>query len=246
MIASAIHMDDVHKQFAGTEVLRGLSLDVPASSIFALVGANGAGKTTCLKTLLDFVEADAGTISLFGNDHRNSTSRARVAFLPERFLPPHHLTGFEFLNYMARLHDRQVNRESAVETASRLDLDPTALHRSARSYSKGMSQKLGLAACLMSGKELLVLDEPMDGLDPKARLLVKRVMNDLRGHGRGVFFSTHVLADVQAVCDQLAILHQGKVRFCGSVESCLARYGGEDLEQAYLNCIDDDEPAARG
>jgi ABC-2 type transport system ATP-binding protein len=238
MNASAIHMDDVHKRFANAQVLRGLSLDVPAGSIFALVGANGAGKTTCLKTLLDFVEPDAGTITLFGNDHRSSASRARVAFLPERFLPPHHLTGFEFLEYMARLHDRAVNRQSAVDTVSRLDLDPAALSRSARSYSKGMSQKLGLAACLMSGKELLVLDEPMDGLDPKARLLVKRVMNELRGRGRGVFFSTHVLADAQAVCDQLAILHEGAVRFCGTVESCLARYGGGDLEQAYLTCID--------
>lgn len=238
MNALAIHMDDVHKRFANAQVLRGLSLDVPAGSIFALVGANGAGKTTCLKTLLDFVEPDAGTITLFGKEHRSSASRARVAFLPERFLPPHHLTGFEFLEYMARLHDREVNRQSAAETVSRLDLDPAALSRSARSYSKGMSQKLGLAACLMSGKELLVLDEPMDGLDPKARLLVKRVMNELRGRGRGVFFSTHVLADAQAVCDQLAILHEGKVRFCGTVESCLASYGGGDLEQAYLTCID--------
>ena len=231
-------MRGVRKRFANTSVLDGLNLDVPAGSIFALVGANGAGKTTCIKMLLDFVVADAGTITLFGDDHRHSASRSRLAFLPERFLPPHHLTGFEFLDYMARLHGNEPDHERAVNAATRLDLDPGALLRPARSYSKGMAQKLGLVACLMSGKELLILDEPMDGLDPKARLLVKSLMGELREQGRGVFFSTHVLADAQAVCDQVAILHRGKVRYCGSPRQCMARYGGQDLEQAYLNCID--------
>lgn len=235
---AAIDMRGVCKRFGNATVLDGLDLHVPAGSIFALVGANGAGKTTCLKTLLDFSVADAGSIRLFDSDHRHSASRARLAFLPERFLPPHHLTGFEFLDYMARLHGQEPDHARAVDAAVRLDLDPQALARPARSYSKGMAQKLGLASCLMSAKELLILDEPMDGLDPKARLLVKRLMGELREQGRGVFFSTHVLADAQAVCDQLAILHQGKVRFSGSSQQCMARYGGHDLEQAYLNCID--------
>ena len=237
MTLAAVDMREVRKRFADDTILDGLNLEVPAGSIFALVGANGAGKTTCIKLLLDFVVADAGTISLFGCGHRHSASRSRLAFLPERFLPPHHLTGFEFLDYMARLHGNAPNRGLAVKAAACLDLDADALRRPARSYSKGMAQKLGLVSCLMSGKELLILDEPMDGLDPKARLLVKTLMAELREQGRGVFFSTHVLADVQAVCDKLAILHHGKVRFSGSVPECMARYGGQDLEQAYLNCI---------
>jgi ABC-2 type transport system ATP-binding protein len=236
--STAIGVRDVRKRFANTSVFDGLNLEVPAGSIFALVGANGAGKTTCIKMLLDFAVADAGTITLFGDHHRRSASRSRLAFLPERFLPPHHLTGFEFLDYTARLYGNEPDRERAANAAVRLDLDPGALRRPARSYSKGMAQKLGLASCLMSGKELLILDEPMDGLDPKARLLVKSLMGELRAQGRGVFFSTHVLADAQAVCDQLAILHRGKARFSGSPRQCMARYGGQDLEQAYFNCID--------
>ena len=238
MSSAAIDMRNVRKRFANATILDGLNLEVPSGSIFALVGAHGAGKTTCIKTLLNFAVADAGTINLFGRDHRHSAARSRLAFLPERFLPPHHLTGFEFLDYMARLHGNEPDHQRAAEAVARLDLDPAVLVRAARSYSKGMAQKLGLAACLMSGKDLLILDEPMDGLDPKARLLVKRLMGELREQGRGVFFSTHVLADAQAVCDCLAILHLGKVRFIGSPQQCMAEYGGQDLEQAYLNCID--------
>jgi ABC-2 type transport system ATP-binding protein len=234
----AIEIRDLHKRFGTETVLNGLELQVPAGSIFALVGANGAGKSTCIKTLLDFGLADAGQISLFGHDHRDSAARAHLAFLPERFLPPHHLTGFEFLEYMARLHGNDPHPDMAIDAAVRLDLDPQALSRSARSYSKGMAQKLGLAACVLSDKALLILDEPMSGLDPSARIRVKQLFSELKQRARSVFFSTHVLADVQAVCDQLAILHQGRARFCGSPQQCIEQFGGDDLEQAYLHCID--------
>ena len=231
-------MREVRKRFGNATVLDGVNLEVAAGTIFALVGANGAGKTTCIKTLLTFAVADSGSVRLFGADHRDSASRSRLSFLPERFLPPHHLTGFEFLDYMARLYGNEPDHQRASDAAAELDLDPAALRRAARSYSKGMAQKLGLVACLMSGKDLLIFDEPMDGLDPKARLLVKRLMGELRQRGSGVFFSTHVLADAQAVCDQVAILHAGSVRFCGTPYQCMARFGGADLEQAYLHCIE--------
>jgi ABC-2 type transport system ATP-binding protein len=117
MNAAAIEMCEVRKGFGNATVLDGVNLQVqvqvPVGSIFALVGANGAGKTTCIKSLLNFALADSGSISLFGDDHRHSTSRARLIFLPERFLPPHHLTGFEFLDYMARLHGNKPNRQRA-------------------------------------------------------------------------------------------------------------------------------------
>ncbi len=227
------------KRFGRASALDGVDLQVPAGSCFALVGANGAGKTTCIKTLLDFIAADAGSVRIFGRDHRHPQARAPVAFLPERFLPPFHLTGHEFLAYTARLHGHTADRGVARGAAAALELDPDALVRPARSYSKGMAQKLGLASCLLSGKQLLVLDEPMSGLDPKARALVKRVLVRLAGEGRTVFYSTHVLSDVQAVSDRLAVLHGGRVRFTGSPAECIARHGGADLEQAYLNCIDE-------
>ena len=237
MSSTAIEFSGVTKSFAGSRVLDGLDLMVPSGSAVALVGANGAGKTTCIKTLLDFVVADAGEVRIFGRDHREPMARAPLTFLPERFLPPFHLTGREFLDYASRLHGESPDPDRATEVARGLDLAEAALGRPARSYSKGMAQKLGLAACLLSDKPLLVLDEPMSGLDPKARLLVKRHMSTLREAGHSLFFSTHVLTDVASVCDLMAVLHQGKVQFFGSPGECQQVFGGDDLEQAYLNCI---------
>jgi len=236
--AHAIEFRDVVKRYGDMTVLDGLDLAVPAGRAFALVGANGAGKTTCIKSLLDFGVVDAGEVRIFGEDHTRAAARSRLSFLPERFLPPFHLTGMEFLAYASKLQGVSISRERACRIAGELDLDPHALARPARSYSKGMAQKLGLVSSLLAEKELLVLDEPMSGLDPKARLLVKRQLVELKRRARTVFFSTHVLSDVHAVCDLMAILHQGKARFVGSPQECLARFGGADLEQAYLNCID--------
>jgi ABC-2 type transport system ATP-binding protein len=238
MAEPALEFRAVAKRLGGRPVLDGVDLLVPAGSCFALVGANGAGKTTCIRSLLDFCAVDAGAIRLFGQDHQRGAARARLAYLPERFLPPHHLTGVEYLAYHARLHGAPAGCDAPRRAAAAVDLDPEALGRPARSYSKGMAQKLGLAACLGSRKDLLVLDEPMSGLDPGARVHVKRRLAALRGAGRTLFFSTHVLADVQALCDAMAILHAGRVRFTGTPSQCLARFGGADLEEAYLHCIE--------
>ncbi len=233
-----MRLQGVVKRFGARTALDGVDLEIAPGACFALVGANGAGKTTCIRSLLDFGAIDAGTIHLFGEDHRRAAARARLAFLPERFAPPFHLTGFEYLDYHARLHGERHGREQALEAAAAVDLAPEALARPARRYSKGMSQKLGLAACLASGRDLLILDEPMSGLDPKARLLVKRRLAALHRARRTLFFSTHLLADVQALCDAMVVLHAGRVRFTGTPAECLAAFGGADLEEAYLNCIE--------
>lgn len=237
MTAAAICFHQVCKRFDNQSVLRGVDLEVHAGECFALVGINGAGKTTCIKTLLDFIEPDSGRITLFGTDHRQPAAREPLVFLPERFLPPFHLTGREFLRYMSRLHGQPLDPSAVQEVAASLDLESHALERPARAYSKGMAQKLGLVACLLSAKQLLVLDEPMTGLDPKARLLAKREIVALRDSGRTLFFSTHVLSDVESLCDRLAILHDGTIRFVGSPSECRRSFGAEQLEEAYLACI---------
>jgi len=198
---------------------------------------NGAGKTTCIKGLLDFTSIDAGSVEIFGVHHRETRARARLAFLPERFLPPYYLSGRDFLDYMGRLHGCITGEDERRDMCERLDLDPGALAKSVREYSKGMAQKLGLAACFLSGKDLFVLDEPMSGLDPKARLLVKRHLQACRAQGRTVFISTHMLSDVDELCDRMGILHDGKLRFVGSPRKCRETYSSETLEDAYLSCI---------
>lgn len=233
----AIRISNVCKRYARLQVLDGLDLEMHEGEFFGLVGVNGAGKTTCIKGLLDFTNIDAGNVDIFGVPHRETRARAQLAFLPERFLPPYYLSGRDFLDYMARLHGKLSTQDERRDMCERLDLDVDALAKPVRDYSKGMAQKLGLAACFLSGKALLVLDEPMSGLDPKARLLVKRHLQSCRSQGNSIFISTHMLSDVDALCDRMGILHAGKLRFVGSPEECRRTYACETLEEAYLSCI---------
>lgn len=234
---AAIRISSLAKRYARLQVLDRMDLEVQRGEFFGLVGVNGAGKTTCIKGLLDFTHMDSGSIEIFGVPHRETRARESLAFLPERFLPPYYLSGRDFLDYMSRLHGRSATEDERRDMCERLDLDTGALAKSVRDYSKGMAQKLGLAACFLSGKELFVLDEPMSGLDPKARLLVKRHLEHCRASGRTIFISTHMLSDVEALCDRMGILHDGKLKFAGSPEECRRTFSSDTLEEAYLSCI---------
>ena len=237
MPITALHFHNVTKRYPHQLALSALSLSVQAGEFFGLVGVNGAGKTTLIKSLLDFCDIDSGSIEIFGTDHHQAQARARLAYLPERFLPPYYLTGRDFLKFMARLHCVVLDEAQIIQMLATLDLDVSALTKPVRDYSKGMAQKLGLAACFLSGKDLLVLDEPMSGLDPKARALLKIYLHQLKKQGKTLFFSTHMLHDVETLCDRIAILHGGNVRFVGSPQECCAQFSAGNLEQAYLNCI---------
>jgi len=239
----ALRFTDVTKAYGATPALDGFSLGVPRGGLFGLVGGNGAGKTTLIKCLLDFCDTDAGEIHLFGVSHRLSASRRPLAFLPERFNPPYYLTGRDFLRYMAKMHRTEYDESRVASTFERLDLQHSALTRPARTYSKGMTQKLGLAACFLSGKPLQVLDEPTSGLDPKARAMLKRELRAARDAGGTVFFTSHALADVEEICDRMAVLHAGRVRFAGTPAELKHRFGSPDLEAAFLACVSDESPA---
>lgn len=236
----AIDIDHLRKSFKGQAVLNGVKLQVKHGEYFGLIGMNGAGKTTLIKSLLDFCRIDTGTIRIFGTDHRLTTARQNLGFLPERFTPPFFLTGREFLRYMAQLHGTRYERNAVEQIFQHLDLDPGVLSRPVRTYSKGMAQKLGLATCFLSQRGLLVLDEPMSGLDPKARALFKDYLLQARDNRQTLFFTTHLLNDVESLCDRLAILHQGEVRFIGSPEDCCKHFSTESLEHAYLKAIETD------
>ena len=239
----ALRFSAVTKAYGVTPALEDFTLSVPRGELFGLVGGNGAGKTTLIKCLLDFCETDSGEISLFGVSHRLTVSRAQLAFLPERFNPPHYLTGRDFLRYMARMHRKEYDEGEAKRAFERLDLQHAALTRPARTYSKGMTQKLGLLACLLSGKPLQVLDEPTSGLDPIARARLKRELRAVRDAGGTVFLTSHALADVEEICDRMAVLHGGRLRFAGSPAELMTRYGSTNLEAAFLACIAEEAQA---
>jgi ABC-2 type transport system ATP-binding protein len=236
-MTTALHFQNVVKKYQQKQVLNGIDLTIQKSEFFGLVGMNGAGKTTLLKCLLDFCSIDGGSIQIFGVDNQITQARASLAFLPERFMPPYYLTGADFLKYMMKLQNLPFDLVTAENALTELDLDLSALTKSVRSYSKGMTQKLGLAACFLAKKDLYVLDEPMSGLDPKARALLRLRLQKLRESNGTLFFSSHALADVEGLCDRMAILHEGQLRFVGSPAECKAQFEVETLEQAYMRCI---------
>ena len=241
----AVRFAGVEKKFGRALALREVTFAVERGDFFGLVGVNGAGKTTLLKCLLDFCDITAGSIEIFGTSHRLTTARSRLAFLPERFNPPYYLTGEDFIRYVLAMQSTPYDRGEAEHMLHGFDLDLTALKRPVRSYSKGMTQKLGLAACLLSRKDLYILDEPSSGLDPKARALLKTQLHELKRQARTVLFTSHALADVAEICDRLAIIHAGTLRFAGTPAALCEQYESHNIEQAFLRCIDSASPACR-
>jgi ABC-2 type transport system ATP-binding protein len=234
----ALRFAGVTKHYGPVAALRDVSFEVSSGEFFGLVGVNGAGKTTLLKCLLDFCDTDGGSIEIFGTSHRLTAARRRLAFLPERFNPPYYLTGEDFIKYVLAMQATDHDRGAAERMLCALDLDRAALNLPVRTYSKGMTQKLGLAACFLSGKELYVLDEPTSGLDPKARARLKATLRELKRQTRTVFFTSHALADVAEVCDRMAVMHAGHLRFAGTPEALCRQFATDDLEQAFLGCIE--------
>jgi ABC-2 type transport system ATP-binding protein len=218
-------------------VLDGVSLAVAPGECVGLAGVNGAGKSTLLKGILVVVSPQAGSIAVFGIDHRQPAARAELAYLPERFLPPAYMTGGEFLRYTLALHGQPHDEQACMAMLAALQLDPSALDLSVRRYSKGMTQKLGLAAILLLDKRLYLLDEPASGLDPQARALFRQALRRRRDSGTAVLMTSHALADLDEMCDRMAILHDGALRFDGSPADCRRHYRTDGLEQAFLTAI---------
>ena len=241
--APALHVAALAKRYGKFEALLGVDLDVAPGEAFGLVGANGAGKTTLIKCMLDLTACDSGAVEIFGVAAGNPAARRRLAYLPERFNPPHYLRAREFLAMMLELAGARYDPSHVLGILDQLELDRSALEQPVRSLSKGMTQKLGLAGCFVVPRDLYVLDEPMSGLDPAARVAVKSVLRRLGAEGRTLFFTSHVLADVEELCSAIAVLDRGRVRFRGSPAALRSRYAEPDLERAYMRCIRDDQYA---
>jgi ABC-2 type transport system ATP-binding protein len=239
-MGEALRIAALAKHYNRHQALARVDLDVAAGEGFGLVGANGAGKTTLIKCVLDLISSDAGAIEIFGIAAQDPAARRRLAYLPERFNPPYYLRGREFLAMMCELTGARYDASAALTLFDELELEREALERPVRTLSKGMTQKLGLAACLLLPRDLYLLDEPMSGLDPAARVAVKSVLRRLAADGRTLFFTSHVLADVDELCTSIAVLDRGRVRFRGAPSALRARYGEASLETAFMRCVRDE------
>jgi ABC-2 type transport system ATP-binding protein len=239
----ALQAGQVHKNYGASKTqprvaLAGVSLEVHPGECLALLGMNGAGKTTLIKCLLDLAAPTSGTLSIFGQDHNRPVAREQLAYVPERFSPPGWLHARDYFRLAAQLHGLAFPHPGLPGMLAELDLEENILDRPMRECSKGMAQKIGLAAAFLARRRLLVLDEPMSGLDPLSRIRVRRQLHLQRADGCAVLMSTHSLADVEDLADRVAILHAGSLRFIGTVDEWLARQGTSDMEQAYLSVVE--------
>jgi ABC-2 type transport system ATP-binding protein len=202
----------LRKQFGDTVAVADLSLAVGAGEVFGFLGPNGAGKTTSIKMLLSLVTPDAGEAHVLGAPLGSRQARARVGFLPEHCRFHDCLTARELVRFHGRLHGmRGAALERRIdELLTRVDLLDAA-DRPLRGYSKGMLQRAGLAQALVNDPQLVFLDEPTSGLDPLGRLLVRDILGELRDKGVSVFLNSHLLGEVEATCDRVAFVKQGRV-----------------------------------
>ena len=236
-MASLLEIENVHQSFRvgfwmkRVEILRGVNLSVPDRSIFGFLGANGAGKTTLIHLIIGLRSPVQGTVQIRGLSARTREARARIGYLPERPYFHEHLTGEGLLRYFgglaglsaSHLRDRipRVLEQVGLKEAAKVEL---------KRYSKGMLQRAGIAQAILHDPEFLVLDEPMSGLDPIGRKDVRELILRLATEGRTIFFSTHVIPDVEAICDQVALIAKGRLLGCGPVSGFLGTHGANRTE----------------
>ncbi|HSG27396.1 MAG TPA: ABC transporter ATP-binding protein [Candidatus Krumholzibacterium sp.] len=213
-----LEVREIEKAFRGEftlsprKVLHGVSFDARGGEILGFLGSNGAGKTTTIKIILGLIRPDAGEVRIFGRDAGDRKALARLGYLPENpyFFP--HLTMREFLVYCGSMSgmDRKALSSRCDEVISLTDMSEAA-DRRLKGFSKGMLQRAGLAQAILHDPDLLILDEPFSGLDPLGRKLVREILLELRSRGKTIFFSSHILPDMEALCDRTVIIRGGVV-----------------------------------
>jgi ABC-2 type transport system ATP-binding protein len=203
--------------------LDNLSLTVNQGEIFGFLGPNGAGKSTTIKLLCDLIRPSSGRAAILGLDVRRPEARRQIGYLPENPNFYAFLTGWELLEFHGTLHGmvQSLIQKPGKRLLEMLELADAA-HRPLRTYSKGMVQRLGIAAALIHDPQVLIFDEPMSGLDPVGRKLVADLMLEMRDRGKVVFFSTHILHDVEVICDRIGIITNGESRFTGTLPDMIS------------------------
>ncbi len=226
---SALSIKGLSKSYRGIKLqkvtaLVGLDLEIATGEVFGFLGPNGAGKSTTIKSIMGLIRPTAGEVKVFGTPATETLSRRRIGYLPENPSFLDFMTAREYLTFVGATYEMdyatlQMESERVLEL---LDLTGAA-DRPIRGYSKGMVQRLGLGQALVHDPDIYILDEPMSGLDPIGRALVKDIMRDLKRRGKTVFFSTHITADVEAVCDRVGVITNGVLAAVDGVDNILQK-----------------------
>lgn len=237
IIQSMLEIKNLTKSFYdGKPVVKNLNLTVKDGEVFGFLGLNGAGKTTTVKMVADLLFPDKGTIKIGKFDHTNLKAKEQIGFMPETPQFYQHLKAREVVEFAGELFGQE--KEALKKTTDKL-LEQVGLGKSkdlpARKFSKGMHQRLAFAVALVNNPKLLVLDEPLDGLDPIGRLDFKRLIMDMKKQGKTVFLSSHILSDVEELCDRVAILQNGEIIVIDEPKKLLKK--GQTLEEYFVEKV---------
>ena len=226
-MTAVLKIEDVHKTFKTgfipkkTKILKGISLTVEEGEIFGYLGPNGAGKTTTLKCILGLLFPEKGKIEIFGFPHLHLEAKERVGFLPENPYFYDYLTASEFLRFYSHLSPEKKKEENIDNLLSLVGLEESAALQ-LRKYSRGMLQRIGLAQALLHEPSLVLLDEPLGGLDPLGRKELRDIIVGLKEEGKTVFLSSHILQDIEMICDRVAIIVNGQIINQGALRDLIS------------------------
>ncbi|MFH1749551.1 MAG: ABC transporter ATP-binding protein [bacterium] len=224
------------KNLSEVQVVDNVSLSIPKGEVFGFLGPNGAGKTTTIKMIVGLAHPDKGEIKILGNPNNFISTKKIMGFMPENPYFYNYLTGIEFLDFMGEIFDipklkrtkkaKQLLKLVGLEDAARVQL---------KNYSKGMSQRMGLTQSLINDPEILLLDEPLDGLDPIGRRDIKDIIINLKKSNKTIFFNSHILADVEEICDSFGIIDRGKLVVTGKIKKLLPK--NQTMEEYFIKTI---------
>jgi len=226
----AIAIKGITKKYGRVEALRGVTLSAKEGEVFGLLGINGAGKTTLMRIILGLLKADSGEVDFLGKPLSAGAIRDNFGFLPESFLPPPNLKAKEFLSIIAMQAKLPADTAKTIELVGLKD----HAHKYIKNFSRGMIQRLGLACALVKNPKILILDEPTLGLDPLGQSAILKIIADLQHEGRTVFFSSHILSQMERVCGRIGIINHGRIVFEGNCEEIKRRHNAAYLEDAFV------------
>jgi ABC-2 type transport system ATP-binding protein len=228
-MAEALKITDLHKSFKTgfllkkKKILKGIDLEVAQGEIFGYLGPNGAGKTTTIKCLLGLIFPERGEIRILGQPYLSLSAKERIGFLPENPYFYDYLTASEFLEFYSQLYriDKS-QRDGRIQALLRLVGLEKSAHLQLRKFSRGMVQRIGLAQALLNEPSIVFLDEPLGGLDPLGRKEIRDIITRLRNEGKTVFLSSHILQDIEMICDRVAIIVNGEIINSGTLQDLIS------------------------
>jgi len=238
MSERVFELDGVSRSFGQVKAVDNLTLSLGKGEVTGFLGTNGAGKTTTIKMLIGLIRPTSGTVRLFGGDPSESCTRARIGYMPEMAYYYPYLNVRELLAFYGGIcgMDKQTVKTRTDELLEEVELAEAA-KRPLKTYSKGMLQRAGIAQALLNDPDLLILDEPFTGLDPLARIHFRELLKRLRGRGKSIFFSSHELGETELLCDNVAIMKNGRCIYHGAA-SAIAGDGGANLERLFLEVLE--------